>query len=79
MIIFLIIFVIGNSYYPLTTCWSEKYLEFSFLYRVFYYMVSFTFKRAFYYSPFSATTGAIIASGLGYNGVKKEDNGEEVH
>ena len=36
-------------------------------------------KRFFYYSPFSATTGAIIASGLGYNGIKEEKGDKGIH
>jgi hypothetical protein len=39
--------------------------------RMFYYFVAMSFKRFFYYNPFSMTTGAIIASGLGYNGKQK--------
>lgn len=60
-------------------CWSDEFAKFSFPYKVFYYMTAFTVKRAFYYSPFSATTGSIIGSGLGYNGVKKNEEGKDVH
>jgi len=33
-------------------------------------------QRFFYYSPFTATTGAIVASGFGYNGMKKAESKE---
>ena len=33
-----------------------------------------TVKRFFYYNPFCMSCGAIIASGLGYNGVQKGDH-----
>ena len=36
-----------------------------------------TFKRFFYYGPFSFTTGAIIASGFGYNGFSIEPKTEK--
>ena len=64
---------------PIETCWSEQYFEFSFAGRVLYYLLAAGGKRCFYYAPFSATTGAIIASGFGYNGVKKSEKGEEIH
>ena len=67
----LIIYVIGNNFFPMDMCWSDDYFKYGFLQRIVYYHVSMTFKRFFYYGPFSATTGACIASGLGYNGVKK--------
>ena len=60
-------------------CWSDEFHKFSFPYKVFFYWMAFTNKRAFYYSPFSATTGSVIASGLGYNGVKKNEEGKDVH
>ena len=77
--LFLTIFVIGNAHYPLETCWSEKYLEFSFPYRVFYYCTAFSIKRTFYYAPFLSTTAAIVASGLGYNGPTKSTDGKVSH
>jgi hypothetical protein len=36
--------------------------------------MAMSIKRFFYYGPFSITTGAIIASGLGYNGKNKEND-----
>lgn len=55
-------------------CWSEKFLEFAYAFRIVYYFFAMTFKRLFYYTPFSMTTGAIIASGLGYNGMEKGEH-----
>ena len=68
----LIIFCVGNNFYWMEGCWSDEFQEWSFLYRVFYFHVSMTFKRPFYYGPFCATTGAVRASGLGYNGIRKD-------
>ena len=61
-----------NNFYWMEGCWSDEFQEWSFLYRVFYFHVSMTFKRPFYYGPFCATTGAVRASGLGYNGIRKD-------
>ena len=36
-----------------------------------YYYIAMTIKRFFYYTPFCISNGAIIASGLGYNGIDK--------
>ena len=66
-------YTIGNNYFYVEFCWSKEYTECSYAYRVFYYFVSMTVKRSFYYNPFTMTTGAIVASGLGYNDQK---NGE---
>ena len=71
------VYVVGDIYMPMTTCWSKEFLEYSFPYRIFYYFVSLSFKRYFYYSPFCISTGAVVASGLGYNGVKKVGEKEE--
>lgn len=38
-----------------------------------YYFVAMTVKRFFYYGPFLFTTGAIQATGLGFNGSGKWD------
>lgn len=76
----LITFVIGNNFFWMGMLYSDEYMELSFPHRILYYHLSMTVKRFFYYGPFCATTGAIIASGLGYNGVKKnEKTGEETH
>ena len=64
------VFAIGTQYVPVDYCWSENFAKHSFGYQVVFYFLASTIRRAFYYSPFSATTGAIIASGFGYNGVK---------
>ena len=50
----------------------DLYLKFTYAYRLFYYFVSMTVKRFFYYNPFCMTTGAIIGSGLGYNGINEK-------
>ena len=53
---------------------TEQYWSYSYPYRIFYYFVAMTLKRFYYYNPFCMTTGAIIASGLGYNGIEKGDH-----
>ena len=77
-LIFMGIFAVGGKLIPLEYCWSENFDKHSFPYRVLFYFVAAFPKRAFYYSPFSATTGAIIASGFGYNGIKTVKE-KEVH
>ena len=72
------IFAVGSKLIPLDYCWSESFDKQIFPYRVVYYFVAAFPKRSFYYSPFSATTGAIIASGFGYNGIKTVKE-KEVH
>jgi len=67
------IFLVGSSYFYLPENWSDAYATWPFWYRVFFFHVSMTFKRFFDYGPFSITTGAIIASGFGYNGKGKEN------
>jgi len=68
----LALYTVVVPYFNIEVCYTESYLAFGFFYRVFYYFVAMTIKRFFYYNPFSMTTGAIIASGLGYNGKAKE-------
>ena len=68
----LALYTVSNNYFYVELCWSKEYLEYSFAYRVFYFYVSMTQKRFFYYNPFSMSTGAIVASGLGYNGKSKD-------
>ena len=72
------VFIVGDMYYPLADCWNEKFLELMFPSRIVYYFVALTFKRYFYYSPFCMTTGAVVASGLGYNGVKTTAEDKQV-
>ena len=69
----LAVYTVANQHFYVEFCWSKEYLDCSYPYRVFYYFVAMTVKRFFYYNPFTMTTGAIVASGLGYNDVK---NGE---
>lgn len=66
------IFMLGSSYFSLPDCWGDEYATWPFWYKVVFYHLAMSFKRFFYYGPFSFTTGAIIASGLGYNGQDKE-------
>jgi hypothetical protein len=77
-ILCLVLFQIASPYFFVEMTFSaeyqKEYAEFSFVYRIFYYFLAMTFKRFFYYNPFSMTTGAIIASGLGYNGEEKGDH-----
>jgi hypothetical protein len=65
------IFVGANSYYSIETCYTEEFASWSFAYKYWFYMVSMSVKRFFYYGPFMFTTGAIQASGLGYNSKTK--------
>lgn len=67
------IFIGASPYFNINTCYSGEFAEWTFPYRVVYYMLAMTFKRFFYYGPFLFTTGAIQASGLGYNGEGKWD------
>jgi len=75
----LITFVVSNNFFWMEYCWSDEYMTHSLWYRILYYHIAMTFKRYFYYGPFMATTGAIVASGLGYNGKKKDDKDKETH
>ena len=80
MTCFIITIILAGMYVPLERCWSPDYLAYPFVIKVLYYMVAALGKRFFFYSPFTATTGAIVASGLGYNGLKKaEGEDEETH
>lgn len=76
----LVVFVASNEFFWMDYCWSDEFLNHSWPYRILYYHIAMTGKRFFYYGPFCSTTGAIIASGLGYNGVKKDEKtGKETH
>jgi lysophospholipid acyltransferase len=63
------IFVVGSNYFYLPDCWSEWYSTLPWWKAVLFYHIAMSIKRFFYYGPFSITTGAVIASGLGYNGI----------
>jgi hypothetical protein len=67
-------FTVVNPYFNVETCWSEKFFDFLYIYRIFYYFIAMTVKRFFYYNPFCMSTGAIVASGLGYNGMEKGEH-----
>ena len=74
------VFVLGDMHFPMPICWSQTFLEMPLQNRLIYYFISLTFKRFFYYSPFCISTGAIVASGLGYNGAKvSEDGKKKIH
>lgn len=68
----LALFTVVSPTFNIETCYIESYVAFSYLYRIVYFFLAMTFKRFFYYNPFCMTTGAIVASGLGYNGKTKE-------
>ena len=70
--LYLGVFVVGDMFFPIETCWSQQYLTFSFPYRVFYYWIALIIKRFFYYSPFTLIDAGIIACGFGYNGTTDE-------
>ena len=74
MVFFIVTIIIAGMYIPIDKCWSDEFVGYSFPGKVFYYMLAGLGKRFFYYSPFTATTGAIVASGFGYNGMKKSDD-----
>ena len=74
---FLTIFAVMTPCIPIDYCWSDGFADHPFLWKVGFYWLAFTVKRSFYYSPFCATTGAICACGLGYNGVKTVKDHEE--
>lgn len=69
---FLVLYTVLNPYFSIETCYTKEYSEFNYPYRLFFYVVSMTVKRCFYYNAFCMTTGAVIASGLGYNGKDKQ-------
>ena len=63
-------FTVMSAHYDVHMCFEQAFLEFSYPYRLFYYFVAMSVRRFFYYNPFCLSTGSIVASGLGYNGVK---------
>lgn len=65
----LVVFLVVSSSFSVMVCGTEEYAHIGgFGYRVFYYMVAMTGQRFFYYAPWLITSGAIVASGFGYNG-----------
>ena len=73
------VFAVGTAYLPVDYCWSKDFNNHSLAYQTIYFFFASTIRRAFYYSPFSATTGAIIASGFGYNGFKTDEKDKQIH
>lgn len=65
----LVIYLVVHNYYQVIFCGTKEFFEMeTWSYRVFYYNVAMTGQRYFYYAPWCLTTGAIQASGFGYNG-----------
>lgn len=64
----LLLYTVVSPYFNIEVCFAEAFFAFGYLYRLFFYFVSMSIRRFFYYNPFCMTTGAIVASGLGYNG-----------
>jgi len=64
--------MVGGMYFPVEWVWADDYVSISLPARIGYYYVAMQLKKFFYFNAFSFTTGAIIASGLGYNGKDKE-------
>ena len=66
----LVLFMVGSAHFDVYMCFEKAFLEYSYLYRLAYYFIAMSIRRLYYYNPFCLSTGSIIASGLGYNGVK---------
>lgn len=75
----LAVFLIVSNYFFVEHCYTKEYASYDISTRFLYYNIAMTFKRFFYYAPFCFTTGAVVASGLGYNGTKvvKNEKGEK--
>ena len=68
---FLGLFILASPYFYIELCYTKEFEEqYSFAYRIFYWHVSMSLKRFYYYNPFCLSTGAIVACGLGYNGIE---------
>lgn len=67
--------MISQYCYPLF-CGTPEYASYSFPYKVAYYYIAMTSQRFLYYAGWCITDGAIIASGLGYEG-KDPKSGKE--
>lgn len=65
----------GTSFFPMAFCFTHEFAECSLPYKLMYALLTGGFTRYFYYSAFVFQTGAVIASGLGYNG-RKEVTGD---
>lgn len=61
-------FLFFNNYFWVEYIYSNEFTKDSFFMKMVYIYVIMTVKRFFYYGPFKFTTGAFIASGLGYCG-----------
>lgn len=72
---FLGVFVVCSMHMPMEYMYTAEYGQHTIPFRYAYFMLSGYGLRFFYYGPFNFTTGAIQASGLGYNG-KDEKTGK---
>ena len=70
----LVFFMIASPYFDVEMCYAPEYMEYSVAYRVFYFYMAMNIRRFYYYNPFCMSTGAVIASGFGYNGRDKGDD-----
>ena len=67
----IVIFSVGAANFPLSYCYTDKFMEHSLLYKLIYANIAGHVARFFYYSAFLFQTGTAIASGFGYNGRKE--------
>ena len=74
----IVIFSLGAGNFPIMYCYSDEFMEHSFLYKFAYANTSGYFAKFFYYSAFLFQTGTAIASGFGYNGRSEVDDSELV-
>ena len=68
-IIYTAIGVVGAIYFDNQVCYSEKYVTWSFGYKVFYYHIAMMVRRFFYYGPFMFSTAAFRASGIAFKAI----------
>jgi hypothetical protein len=66
---------VGGHYYALF-CGTHEFTLMSWGAKVVYYYIAMTSQRFLYYTGWSITDGAVIASGLGYSG-KDKKTGED--
>lgn len=70
----LAVYTVVGPIMSVETCFTKEFFDFMFAYRIFFYYIAMSVKRFFYYTPFCMTTGSMIASGLGYNGMEKGEH-----
>lgn len=65
-------FSVGAGLFPISHCYTLEFAnETSLAYKLYYTFFAGFFVHYFYYIAFEFQTGAVIASGLGYNGRKE--------